>query len=358
VNHLHIHTRPHLRSSARHRRRLAPVAVLVVLGLLAACGGGDAERSTDTSATAGEATASGSDERGWTFEDDAGITHHLDEVPDTIVAQASAAGALWEYDVVAKGVFGKLTQSDGSPDPGIGRADPDDFTSIGTSETEINVEALIAMDPDIVVTGMWEEGDYWGIPEGDVERIEKVAPIVGIRVDNRAMDVPLARFAELAESLGADEAEVASLRKELDTASDDLEASVEGNPGVTFVAASGSPSEMYVAYPPAFADLRYLQGIGLDIVVPKTHETSGGFWETISWEEVGTYPADVVMADARGGTMKEIADFLPPPAKNLPAIEAGQIMAWPASLAFGYGNVADYLNDVRAMLEKADPDIA
>ena len=33
-------------------------------------------------------------------------------------------------------------------------------------------------------------------------------------------------------------------------------------------------------------------------------------------------------------------------------------MAWPAVPAFGYGNVADYLNDVRAMLEKADPDTA
>jgi len=356
VIHPHVHTPRHLASRAR--RHIAPVSALLVLGLLAACGGGDGERSTGTSTPAGEATATGPDDRGWTFEDDAGITHHLDEVPDTIVAQASAAGALWEYDVVAKGVFGELTQSDGSPDPGIGRADPDDFTSIGTSETEINVEALIAMDPDIIVTGMWDEGDYWGIPEGDLERIEKVAPIVGIRVDDRAMDVPLARFAELAESLGADEAEVASLRKEFDTASDDLEASVEENPGVTFVAASGSPSEMYIAYPPAFADLRYLQELGLDVVVPKTHATAGGFWETLSWEQAGTYPADVVLADARGGTMKEIDDFLPPPAKNLPAIKAGQIMAWPAALAFGYGNVADYLNDVRAMLEKADPDIA
>jgi len=332
--------------------------VFVLAGLLAACGGGGSERATDTSAPAGEATTSGADDSGWTFEDDAGITHHLDEAPETIVAQASAAGAIAEYGVPVKGVFGPLKRSDGTPDPGIGRADPDDFTSIGESETEINLEALIAMDPDIVVTGMWDDGDYWGIPDGDLERIRKVAPIVGIRVDDRSMDEPLARFAELAESLGADEGKVDAARAEFQTASDRLEAANEDNPGVTFVAASGAPAEMYIAHPPAFADLRYLQGIGLDLVVPKTHATSGGFWETISWEQAGKYPADVVLADARGGTMKEIDDFLPPPAKNLPAIEAGQIMAWPASLAFGYGNVADYLNDVRAMLEKADPDTA
>ena len=121
--------------------------------------------------------------------------------------------------------------SDGTPDPAIGRADPDDFTSIGEVETEINLEALIAMDPDIIVTGMWDDGDYWGIPdEATSSASSKVAPIVGIRVDDRPMNEPLARFAELAESLGADEAEVAAARAEFDTASDRLEAAHRGEP--------------------------------------------------------------------------------------------------------------------------------
>ena len=48
---------------------------------------------------------------------------------------------------------------------------------------------------------MWDDDLYWGIADTEVDELEEIAPIVGIRVDDRPVDEPLERFAELAVSL-------------------------------------------------------------------------------------------------------------------------------------------------------------
>jgi iron complex transport system substrate-binding protein len=60
----------------------------------------------------------------WTFTDDLGTTIELDEAPDTTGVQSVIAGGLWEYGIVADGVFGPLRRADGSADPSLGLADP------------------------------------------------------------------------------------------------------------------------------------------------------------------------------------------------------------------------------------------
>ena len=170
--------------------------------------------------------------------------------------------------------------------------------------------------------------------------------MVGIFVGDRPITEPLARLAELAESLGADPDLVADAQATFDASSDDLRAAIEGNPGVRVVAASGTPQEMYVAYPPGFPELRYYQDLGMDLVVPEEHPTQDGYWETLSWEEADKYPVDLVLADARGGTVDDILEQLPATARALPAIEAGQITAWPTVQAYGYGNVAANLDSL------------
>lgn len=331
-------------------RRLAAAAAVV---LLAACGSApEDEAAPDESVT--EATAPD----GFTFTDDRGETVELDEVPDVVVAQSAAAGGLWEYGVVAAGVFGPLRRSDGTTDPTLGRADPDDFTSLGEVDSQINLEALAALQPDLIVTQLWSKDDWWGIDPNQVDELEQIAPLVGIRVDERTADEPLARYAELAEALGADPDVVAAGRAEFDEAAAGLEAALATQPDLELVAASGSTTEMYVAWPPGFPDLALFQELGMQLVVPEEHPTSGGFWETLSWEDAGRYPADVILADARNGSVEQMLTLVPDNVLYLPAVQADQMVEWEASHAYGYGNFADILTRLTETVSTADPEVA
>lgn len=334
------------------------VAAAIVVGMLAAgCGGGSSGEDEGSG-------AGGDGGGGWSFTDDRGVTHTLDEVPDVVVAQSVSAGGLWEYGVEVAGAFGPLRRPDGTPDPSIGLADPDAFASLGEVEGEVNLEALAALQPDIIVTQLWSDDSFWGIDD-ELDEMEALAPVVGIRVGERPVDEPLARLAELATSLGGDPGDgvdtgdrVAEARAGFDQATDRLAAALADRPGLRVLAASGTPAEMYVAHPPGFPDLRYYQSLGMDLVEPEEHPTGQGYWETLSWEEADKYPADLVLADVRGATLEQLLDQMPPTAAALPAVAADQVIAWPASFALGYGNVAAVLDEVRAAVEAADPGIA
>ncbi len=302
--------------------------------------------------------AASSSAAGWTFTDDRDVTHTLDEVPDSIAAQSTIAGGLWEYGVEVDGVFGPLRRADGEPDPAIGLADPDDFTSLGEVEGEINMEALAALQPDIIVAPMWGPDTYWGIAADAVDELEQIAPIVGIRVDERPMDEPLARVGELAATFGDEAAgEVDAARTDFDDASGAMSDALAAKPGLTVLAASGTLEELYVAWPPGFPDLNYYASLGMQLVEPTEHPEAGGFWETLSWEQVDTYEADLILSDVRGATIEQQIAQMPPTAQDLPAVQADQMVAWPAATALGYGSSAAVLAELTATVEAADEDV-
>lgn len=342
----------------RHQRNVLQrgIAVAVVCAFaaaLAACGSssGDATAS-DSSTPAGAG--------GWTFTDSNGTTHELDEVPERIVAQSTIAGGLWEYGIVADGVIGPVTTASGEPDSSIGLAPPDAFTSIAGGSEEPSAEAIAALNPDIIVVPSWGDNGLWGISDAVADQLGGQYPIVEIRVDNRVMTEPLAEVAALAESLGADPAtaNVPDARASFDTASTGLTDAVAANPGLRVAAASGTPTEMYVAYAPAFPDLAYYLELGMEFVEPVEHSTAGGFWETLSWEEADKYPADLLLIDARTGTLDEVLSLMPAPARALPAVEAGQMVSWKATTAIGYGYAAETIDALREAVATAEPGIA
>jgi len=148
--------------------------------------------------------------------------------------------------------------------------------------------------------------------------------------------------------------EVTEVIDDFERAENDLREALEDEPGLTFIAMSGSPDLMYVAVPSGYADLITFQDLGMDIVVPDTDDE---FWHELSWEEADTYEADVILADARGGSVEQILDFIPDSLHSLPAIEAGQLARWEVVLAPGYANLARVLDDLTAVVEDADPDV-
>ncbi len=106
-----------------------------------------------------------------------------------------------------------------------------------------------------------------------------------------------------------------------------------------------------MAVPEDYPDLAYFSSLGVDIISPDTDEE---FWETLSWEEVDKYLADVIMGDARGGTPDQLMEQMPPNALALPAIEAGQLINWEIPLANGYGALAVAMDNLAASVADAD----
>ncbi|CAN5673701.1 hypothetical protein BH10ACT3_BH10ACT3_20980 [soil metagenome] len=344
--------------SPRRSRSVIALAAIAVLALFAtvACSSSDEDTASDKGNTDSGSDGAPTDSGEWSFTDDFGNTVTLDEQPTTIVAEATMAGGLWDLGFDAVATFGPMTKSDGSKESSIGMADPADFESLGQAYGEINLEQLAALQPDLVVVPSFEEGTYWGIEGALVQQVEKIAPIVAIEVSKHSITEVLGRVADLGEALGADldTGEAADAIASFDSSSEQLEAAIAANPGLTVSAASGSADTMYVAVPSGYPDLSYFQSLGLDIVEPKTDEQ---FWEVLSWEEADKYPVDVILADSRGGTVEQIVSSMPTNAQQLPAVQADQLGLWEVPFAYGYLNFARIMDDLTVIVENAKADI-
>ncbi len=331
------------------------VAGLALVSLVGCSGSEEPPTASKGEATKSTVTAPPGE---WTFTDDRGETITLDEAPTVIAADAATAGGLWEYGIdVDGGVFGDIVLPDGTPSPGIGLASPDDFESVGNAN-QINIEQLAAKQPDVIVGAMWDDKQFYGIDPEQLDEVEKIAPVIGLRVDDRLVTEPLARVAELAVSLGADpDGKLAEAEAAFEIASQEFTAANEAQPDLLAAAVSGTATEMYVAYPPKWPDLSYYQELGMNLVEPEDHPTAGGFWETLSWEEAGKYPVDLVLADGRGGSLESIRKQIPAVGLSMPAVEADQVVIWPAVHAYGYGAFAAILDDLTTAVATADASV-
>jgi iron complex transport system substrate-binding protein len=339
-------------------RTLPTLALVTCLAVGATACGGSSDEGADDDVGSDDAAGTGAATGEWSFTDDRGETVTLDAPPERIAAQSTIAGGLWEYGITVDGVFGPLRYADGSPDPSVGLADPDDFESLGEVDSEINLEALAAVQPDLIIAPMWNEETYWGIAEEDVETVETIAPIVGIVVGDRSMAEPLDRVAELAATFGEDQADaVDEARDEFDAAGVALSDALAAKPDLTVLAMSGTLTELFVAWPDGFPDLVHYAALGMQIVEPTEHPEAGGYWQSLSWEQVDTYEADMILADVRGGSLDTLLEQMPASGRSLPALQADQVVAWPLATALGYGNAAAVLDDIAGAVTSADESV-
>ncbi|MFD2353695.1 hypothetical protein ACFSTC_37215 [Nonomuraea ferruginea] len=148
---------------------LAAAAGLAAAVTLAACGGAGGTAAAPEASSAPAAQP-------WTFTDDRGKKVDLDKTPSKVVAQVGAAAALWDFGVRPVGVFGPHKLQDGSKDPQVGNVDITKVTGLGNVWDEFNVEQYIALQPDLLVSSMYENGTLWYVPEKSKDTIEQVAP--------------------------------------------------------------------------------------------------------------------------------------------------------------------------------------
>ncbi|MPZ99548.1 MAG: ABC transporter substrate-binding protein [Dehalococcoidia bacterium] len=337
---------------------------------VAACGDGDDPAVTSTPTEAGSpapagsgsnptASASPTGEAGaFTFTDDRGVTVDLPAVPTRIVAQADSAAALADLGIMPIATFGEALPAD---TPSLASRGLGDMESVGEVWAEIDLEKLASLNPDLVVTRLYPSTDppiVWGIADEAIATIEQIAPIVTIdmlKITTHGME----RFAELAQALGAnpDAPELVADLEHFEAASEAVRAAAAAKPGLTVLGMSLTPDNVYLAVPTDHPDIAYFEELGVQFVVPETADPT---WATISPEQIGRYPADILFIDARGtgaGRPSWDAFEANPLAASLPAAQAGQLLEWHAAPIPSYRDFARNLDDLAAAIDSASPDV-
>ncbi|GAA3498249.1 siderophore-binding protein DesE [Streptomyces prasinosporus] len=343
---------PNARTARFSRRGLLAAGGALGLGaVLTACGDGDTK-------SAGSDEKAGAAKSGpWTFKDDRGTTVKLDEVPTRIAAFTGVAAALFDYGIEVKGVFGPTRTKDGKADVQAGDMDVSKLTIFGNEFDSFNVEQYAAFRPEVLISTTFDEaGTLWYVPEASKDKIAKLAPSVAVSVYDRQMPEPLQRMAELAESLGADmkAAKVVEAKKKFEAAAERLRKAAKARPEIRVLAGSAAPDVFYVSGSNFSIDLEYFKALGVNIVEPpeEAKKATGGWFETLSWENVDKYPADVIIMDDRASTIQP-ADITEGTWKKLPAVKAGQVIARSPEPILSYDKCAPLLDNLAEAIEKA-----
>jgi iron complex transport system substrate-binding protein len=292
-------------------------------------------------------------DQAWEYTDDRGKKLTLKARPQRVVAYAGAAAALWDLGLRPVGMFGPSKRADGSQDPQSGSVDLNAVTSVGNTFGEFNVEKYLSLRPDLLVSVMYDK-KLWYVPDDSAAKIEQIAPTVGLNVAKVGLTDVLGRFEKLARALGADTGatSVTEAKAAFDKAGTELADAAKAAAGVRVLALSASQDAVYVTIPEYYPDLTHLAERGVDLVVPAKADPTG-FWETLSWENVAKYPADVIMYDARTQALQP--DQLKSNAawSRLPAVTAGQLIPWYSETPFSHRNLAPKLSEVATGLRRA-----
>ncbi|HWM19061.1 MAG TPA: ABC transporter substrate-binding protein [Ilumatobacteraceae bacterium] len=355
--------------SHRTRSITAILASLAVAATVVSCGDDDGDppaADATTSATspsdsaadsASDTTSEASSEAGaWTYVDGSGTEVTLDEVPTRIVAHGSAAAALIPLGIRPVGIYADTAIDE---DLALKNLDLDGIEIVGEEWGVINVEAVAALEPDLIVAEWWPvEQAYSGLEEGteatNAQMLE-IAPIVGI-TQGPSIRTMIEDYEALATSLGADldEPAVAADRQRFEDALAGFEAAIAAKPDLSALAISPTVELLYVAVPEYAAELSDFVTWGLDLVVPDSPDEGFEYWETLSWENADKYQADLVIIDERSYPANlEQAEQQP----TWPAIEAaatGAIAVWPAYWLRNYADYAAALERLTTAIADAD----
>jgi iron complex transport system substrate-binding protein len=342
---------PHAPALSPTRRGLLAAGGALGLGaLVAACGGsGSGSGGGDGSTKSGP----------WSFKDDRGKQVKADAVPKNIVAFTGVAAALYDYGILAKGVFGPTRTKSGKPDVQAGDLPVGKITVLGNEFGQFNIEKYASLAPDLLVSTMFDDkGTLWYVPEDSKDKILQLAPSVGISVYDRPMTEPLQRLLDLAGSLGADTGSdrITQAKKRFQQASERLRKAAEANRGLKVLVGSASQDVFYVSGSHLSADLEYFKSLGVTFVEPpeSAKKATGGWYESLSWENVDKYHADLIMMDDRTSAIQPAQLATSKPTwKKLPAVAAGQVIPRVTEPIYSYDKCAPILDDLASAIEKA-----
>jgi iron complex transport system substrate-binding protein len=283
----------------------------------------------------------------WTFTDDRGVEVSLPKRPERLVMHEYALAALWGYGLRPVGAFGSVPMDE---QPLFDGYDLRGVESVGEVWGEINLEAAAALRPDLLISTWWpSEKLLGGVKDDRLERkLTAIAPFVGIHAQVPA-STTIEHFERLAVALGG-RVDPDAGRNRLKRAVEGFRTAVESKPGLRVMAAYADPEALYVAKPQDYSDLREFESWGLELVAGRSGDP---YWEKLSWEEAGRYPADLILHDARASTppLSEWAEI--PVWRDLPAVKAGQLSPWHMEEAVSYELFASHVEELTAAIERS-----
>ncbi|MEV0452173.1 ABC transporter substrate-binding protein [Streptomyces sp. NPDC050600] len=333
------------------RGLLAAGGALGLVVTLTACGG---------DGKAGDSSAKSSEKAGpWKFTDDRGTVVEAKTTPKNIVAFTGTAAALKDFGVEVKGVFGPTTVKDPktgavTPDVQAGDLDINKVKVIGNVWGEFKIEEYLKLQPELLITDMWEKNDLWYVPAEQKDKILKVAPSVALWAADQSMPAVLQRHADLAASLGADvnTAQIKADKARFEAAAERVRKAAQGKKDIKVLIGSGSPDLFYVSTPVRPTDTLFFKELGVNIVTP-TKLDQAGWFEGLSWENVDKYKADIIMLDNRTSALQPEALKAKPTWAALPAVKAGQVIPRVTEPIYSYAKCAPLLEDLAKALENA-----
>ena len=289
---------------------------------------------------------------GWTFTDDRGRTVSLPAMPTKIFADAGAGLALWDLGIKVVGLAGYPDVFE-IPE---GLADVP-FLSV---EDGLDLEAVKALGTELIVSQSWDtvnNNDFGGIDEGLIPGILEVAPTIGIRALDVSVATSLARFEELAGSLGADLSApaVVEAKAAFAAASDEVRAATAEKPGLTVVAISANADEVYIGNPASASDLMYFAELGVGFMeLTGSADIVSGLFQELSWEQVGEYQADLYLNDDRVYGLTDEQLLAQPTFALLPAAKAGQIGPWSVEYITSFQGFTPILTTLAETIRNAE----
>ncbi|MDN5860717.1 MAG: hypothetical protein L0H84_19110, partial [Pseudonocardia sp.] len=293
---------------------------------------------------------------GWQFTDDRGVTVTLPARPTRVAAYHAPAAALISFGVRPVAAFGGGGFAASEVLEGIDMAG---VASAGETYGQVDLETLLAHGTELIITAYDpnQTGPAFGFTDEAAQaQAQRVAPIVAINgvADPAAV---IRRFADLAAALGADLAAPAVVadRQRFDTARDAVRSATSAAPWLTAVAIVAFDAGVYFVRPRNSPNTRQLLDLGLRLVEPRSPATDvntdfrGHFYEAASFEELGRYPADLIVLDRTDpATLAGIATWA-----ALPAVQAGQLAQSSSLIRWTYRQQGEELESVAAAVRAA-----
>ncbi|QEV21696.1 ABC transporter substrate-binding protein [Streptomyces alboniger] len=233
----------------------------------------------------------------WEFTDDRDQLVRAPHRPARLVAYVPTAAALHDHGIRPAGVFGSAHDDPAVPDPAKSGSLPlADLPYFGAGSA-LDLEALLAAEPDLVIALTYGGGQVYGIDPETAKHLEERVPVAVLDVGRgRSLAGIRDRLTALAHSLGAAErpeaeAELALAERRLTDA-----AGQSVRPRVLALSPAG-PDSVHLARPYAWPDLAALAGLGVGVVDPAPGE--GANWSTTTWAEAAALEPDLVLTDVR-----------------------------------------------------------
>ncbi|SCX49335.1 iron complex transport system substrate-binding protein [Klenkia marina] len=329
--------------SSLRRSAAVPLGLAAVLALTS-CG---SDATADSAGGSAEA---------WTFTDDVGETITLDQAPERVASYADYALGLHSLDVDPVAVFGRVPVAE---DERFADYDLSDVAVVGNGYGEIDIEAMAAAQPDVIVVGIYPEdregtldleGPRYGLQDtAQQQQLEAIAPLITIEVGGEGQDV-IDSLNRLALALGAEQSEVDAAQAEFDAAAADLQEAAEtSGVEVTQMYADAS-SGIYVAKPDDEPEMELYREYGVDFT--DLNPDDGNFyWDIYSWENASQMSTgDVLLLNVEGYQAEDLA--AQPTFAAHPALVAGQAYEWNGA-AMDYRSQAAHMAQLAEVLRGA-----